>query len=171
MAGSARFGVTVDGFDEAIARLSALPKEANRSVRAASKRIAADEAIAIYQEGTAMGGVFALAAESVRARSDRIPSIQGGGPQYVRTADRPVKLTKRGKVRKHRAATRRTTAGQIFFGAEFGGGARPETQQFAPHKGREGYFFFPTLRADSGDIGRQWGEALDEISGDWGRGG
>ena len=44
MAGSARFGVTVDGFDEAIARLSALPKEANKSIRAASKRIAADEA-------------------------------------------------------------------------------------------------------------------------------
>lgn len=35
MAGSARFGVTVDGFDEAIARLSALPKEANKSIRAA----------------------------------------------------------------------------------------------------------------------------------------
>jgi hypothetical protein len=33
------------------------------------------------------------------------------------------------------------------LGHEFGGGGRPRTRQFPPHKGKEGYFLFPTIRS------------------------
>lgn len=36
------------------------------------------------------------------------------------------------------------TYGDIFFGAEFGGGSRPRTRQFAPYRSK-GYFFWPAL--------------------------
>ena len=33
-----------------------------------------------------------------------------------------------------------------WYGHEFGGGARPRTRQFRPHRGTEGYALFPTIR-------------------------
>lgn len=36
------------------------------------------------------------------------------------------------------------TYGDVFFGAEFGGGSRPRTRQFEPYRSR-GYWFWPSL--------------------------
>jgi hypothetical protein len=51
--------------------------------------------------------------KGMRARRDRIPTI---------------KLSEKSK--------RKVTRGDVFFGAEFGGGARPTTRQFLRHRGR-----------------------------------
>lgn len=47
------------------------------------------------------------------------------------------------------------------LGHEFGGGARPTTRQFPPHLGREGYFFWPTIREETADIAERYGELLE----------
>ncbi|MBI2764850.1 MAG: hypothetical protein HYX53_02935 [Chloroflexi bacterium] len=50
-----------------------------------------------------------------------------------------------------------------FYGQEFGGGARPRTRQFPPHRGREGYFLWPTVRRRLGTAFEEWNAIFDEI--------
>jgi hypothetical protein len=66
-----------------------------------------------------------------------------------------------------RSRTKSIRAGDVFFGAEFGGRGRPTTQQFPAYRGRVGYFFWPTIRADSQAITRQWETALDALAKTW----
>lgn len=47
------------------------------------------------------------------------------------------------------------------LGHEFGGGARPRTRQFPPHRGRDGYFFWPTIREQTADIAERYGEIME----------
>ncbi|GAB4333692.1 MAG: hypothetical protein Kow0010_20360 [Dehalococcoidia bacterium] len=50
-----------------------------------------------------------------------------------------------------------------FYGQEFGGGARPRTRQFPPHRGREGYFLWPTVRRRLRTAYEEWADIFDEI--------
>lgn len=56
--------------------------------------------------------------------------------------------------------------GDVFFGAEFGGGSRPATRQFRPYR-RTGYWFFPTLEAADHDLEAAAEEALDKAAARW----
>lgn len=59
------------------------------------------------------------------------------------------------------------TYGDLFFGAEFGGGSRPETRQFRPYK-PTGYWFFPTVEADEDDsLIEAAGDGLDAAAKRW----
>lgn len=49
----------------------------------------------------------------------------------------------------------------MAMGAEFGGRGRPTTQQFQPHRGRVGYFLYPTIRRESGQIEERMTDAID----------
>lgn len=55
----------------------------------------------------------------------------------------------------------------LFYGTEFGGGSRPETQQFPPYQGKRGYFFYPTARAHTGDFDEIWQKAIDQATEAW----
>jgi Holliday junction resolvase RusA-like endonuclease len=55
------------------------------------------------------------------------------------------------------------TRGDVFFGAEFGGGARPRTQQFLRHRGRKGYFFWPTVRKEKDNIAKEYLDAIQRV--------
>ena len=61
----------------------------------------------------------------------------------------------------------RVTAGGArvpeFYGQEFGGGRRPRTRQFPPHRGREGYFLWPTVRRRLRTAAEEWADIFDEI--------
>ena len=63
----------------------------------------------------------------------------------------------------------RVTAGGArvpeFYGQEFGGGRRPRTRQFPPHRGREGYFLWPTVRRRLKTAAEEWAEIFDDIFG------
>lgn len=48
-------------------------------------------------------------------------------------------------------------------GAEFGGRGRPTTQQFQPHRGRDGYFVYPTIRDSAEEIVKPYEEAIDRL--------
>lgn len=50
-----------------------------------------------------------------------------------------------------------------FFGHEFGGGARPNTRQFPIHRGRDGYFLYPTVREEMAKAGERWMQIFDEV--------
>lgn len=52
-----------------------------------------------------------------------------------------------------------------FYGQEFGGGKRPRTRQFPPHRGREGYFLWPTVRRRLRVASEEWADIFDEIFG------
>ena len=56
-------------------------------------------------------------------------------------------------------------AGVMTFGTEFGGRRRRHTMQFRPHKGRDGYFFWPTVRHHSDDIKKMWDDLVLELIG------
>jgi hypothetical protein len=56
-------------------------------------------------------------------------------------------------------------AGQMALGTEFGGQRRKTTMQFRPHRGRQGYFFWPSIRSSSERIKRMWDELVDGLIG------
>jgi hypothetical protein len=51
----------------------------------------------------------------------------------------------------------------VFFGAEFGGGARRRTDQFLRHKGTSGYFFWPTVRRMKDMIAKEYLIGIDKV--------
>jgi len=121
-------------------------------------------------------------AKGLEARPDRIPKI--------------VVNTKRTFVSSSRPNSKRTAAGRariidVFFGTEFGGGKYTNagnntnriahkgrlvrkgggyTTQFRPHQGTQGYFFYPTVRAEGPNTVKQYARTIDEVRKKWQRG-
>jgi hypothetical protein len=90
--------------------------------------------------------------KGMRARRDRIPTIK--------LSEKSAFVSKSNPNRKRK---RKVTRGDVFFGAEFGGGARPRTQQFLRHRYRSGYFFWPTVRKEKENIAREYLDAIQEV--------
>lgn len=141
---------TVKGLNRA---LSQLPKEASAELRTAAKAIAADIAQEAQGRARGQGGLAALVAPTIRAARDRVPKIVMGSAR---------KLPESGSDWERGRSGSRQTVGDVIWGAEFGGGARDTTQQFLPHKGRTGYFLWPTVRDNSDDMQERYSEALDD---------
>lgn len=57
----------------------------------------------------------------------------------------------------------------LFFGSEFGGQGRPETMHFPPHNGREGYWFYPTKRANDEQYMDMWDKGVEAAMKSWDR--
>lgn len=141
-----RMGIEVKGLREFLKDLSTYGKEVSKRAREESKKIAQDEAEKISIRASTSGDkVAAAVGVTVRARSDRVPAIVSGGARRLSTLS--------GKPR----------AGAVFFGAEFGGGGRPTTRQFRPHKGKTGYFLWPQLREDEREMVERWLTAIEGI--------
>lgn len=137
--------VTLEGADEARKKLRGLDKTANAELRLKARAIVDDVTPELKTAGQGSDRQSALVAGVIRTRSDRFPTIVAGGSKKLRTGkDAP-------------------RAGQLFFGAEFGGQRRKSTQQFREHKGRTGYWFWPTIRRHEDQIGKRWLEAVDEV--------
>ena len=117
-------------------------------------------------------------------RNDRIPSI------YL--ADKSSFVSKSFPNRKRgKRGGKKVTRGDVFFGAEFGGGkfgkgnktsagARSwsvkdgkavdgyrkgggHTSQFLRHRGQSGYFFWPTVRKEKENIAREYLDAIQNV--------
>lgn len=141
-----RPNVTVTGVNETLSAFNRLPKEANQTLRERTKELAAVLAADAQSAGGASDAQSAAVAPTVRARKDRIPKVAAGGAKRV--------------------ASTRTPAHKIFFGAEFGA----NLPQFRPHKGREGYWLWPTIREGTEETARVWQDILDEVARDFTRG-
>lgn len=67
------------------------------------------------------------------------------------------------KSRPNRKRKRKVTRGDVFFGAEFGGARTPNTKQFLRHRGKAGYFFWPTVRKHKADIAKEYLDAITRV--------
>jgi hypothetical protein len=142
----------IEGLDGTLRAFNQYGRDANRELRQAAG-VEADRMVAeLVITGQGASAQAALTAGSVKRRSDRVPVIVAGGTR---------------RLRRRSSAT----AGDVFFGAEFGGGRRPTTRQFPPWVGRRGYWFWPTIRRHLPDLRRRYIAALDDLAQKWAAGG
>ena len=128
-------GVNVEGLAELRRALKAVSAAAPKELSAAGKEVAQFVAADAQGAASALGGVAAKVAPSIRAAAAAGGgAIALGGAAYLMAA-----------------------------GAEFGGQGRPTTQQFKPHLGRTGYFVYPTIRRDADRIESEFGEKIDDL--------
>ncbi len=127
--------------------LRKLPKHLTAELRDASVSIAAEVAREAAGKAEGLGGSARLVAPTIKATRDRVPVIKMGGAK---------------RIRKGSATQKR---GNVIWGAEFGGGARPSTMQFSPHRGTDGYFLWETIRANKQDIHEKYDDALNAALG------
>ena len=99
--------------------------------------------------------------KGMRAQRDRVPTIKLQENSAFQSKSR--KFSSSYSIKSHRRVKRKVTRGDVFFGAEFGGGARPTTRQFLRHRGRSGYFFWPTVRKHKADIADAYLGAIQKV--------
>lgn len=145
--------VQVEGLDSTLRAFNRYGRDAQRELRQAAG-VHVDRVVGMLATAGANASAgAALSAGSVKRKSDRVPALTAGGSRKVKSSS--------GKV----------TAGDVFFGFEFGGGRRPTTQQFPPWLGKTGYWFWPLLRREMPALRRAYIATLDELSAKWAAGG
>lgn len=135
------------GLAETLRVFNQLPKEANKALRERTQQLTGTLAAQVQAAGRGSDAQSAAVVASVKAKKDRVPSLVAGGAKRITSS--------------------RTPTHQIFFGAEFGANRLP---QFRPHKGREGYWLYPTVREHTSDTARVWQQVLDDVADEWTRG-
>ena len=144
---SLAINVGVDGIQQTLAAFKQLPKDASNELRNATLVLAKLLADAASEAGRAEGRQAALAAPTVVARRDRIPIVVVGGTKRV--------------------GRRRVPVYKILFGSEFGSS---RLKQYKPHRGREGYWFFPTVEREAQATADVWGRMAEAIIAKWSEG-
>lgn len=116
--------IEIKGIPALNSTIAALPAVTERAAQRAIDDWTEQEASTVQSAASRVDRQARLAAHGVKASGGRL--VAGGSG---------------------RLPNGNGTYGDVFFGAEFGGGARPTTRQFRPYKPR-GYWFFPTVEAD-----------------------
>ena len=137
--------VRIDGAQATLKAFRDLPKEASDALRDAAGDLSESMATWVRQSGQAEGRQASLLTGTVKARRDRLPYMVVGG-------------TKR--VGHQWPGAGRAPAYALLFGSEFGSS---RGHGFLPHRGKAGYWVFPTIEAHEGDIARRWQAAADEV--------
>jgi hypothetical protein len=133
------------GLNELLKALNKIDKDLQNNVRDASQQIAYDMAKAAQAEaGTAQARMVAGA---LKVKRDRVPTVRM--PSTGISGKKGVKYT------------------DVFYGSEFGGQGRPSTMQFEPHRGRRGYWLYPSARRNSQRNFKTWWEAVDKAMATW----
>lgn len=145
MAKMTNYGSNVEGLRRALRKL---PKEAGDELKEASHDIADLIATgarreASFLQGRHKAGGWKYLGPTLRAYRSRIPEVKLGGKRRI--------PGRRGTSQ---------TVGDLLFGLEFGGGKRPSTRQFLPHKGTTGYALWPTVRAKEDETFGMYSKAL-----------
>jgi hypothetical protein len=131
--------VKIEGVNDVLKMMRKFDKETNRELRARSKEIAADVARDIQSAGR--GGQSAAVLSSVRAVSDRLPTIRAGGAKKA-------------------GVSGGASVGELL-GANFGSDTWP---QF-PSVREPDYFVFATVSRRSPEIFRRWIKAVQDAIG------
>lgn len=128
--------VQIQGLAQFQRELKAIDKDLPKELKTAA--LAAAEVVATDARSRAesQGSVLAKSAPSFKAAAEqRRAKITLGGPQYP-----------------------------FALGAEFGGRGRPTTQQFLPHRGRQGYAVYPAIRGTREEFIQVYERALDQLT-------
>ena len=147
-------GVEVKGIYEFLRDASKADKRFDVESRVAAGKVAENLLVKARAEaGNVTRNRQALEVmKGMRVGKDRIPKV------YLATKSGFVSVSNPNRKRK-----RKVTRGDVFFGAEFGGGARPRTKQFLRHRGRSAYFFWPTVRKEKENIAREYLDAIQKV--------
>lgn len=132
--------VHITGAAETLAAFRRLPREASDALRERSLELATSLADKVRAAAESDSPQSALMGPTVKARRDRIPTIEAGGSTRV--------------------ASSRVPAYKILFGSEFG--ART-LAQYRPHVGRGSYWMFKTVEDNEAQISAAWNKATDDI--------
>ena len=146
--------VIVKDLFETLRKFSKASPQFNREMRKVAYTIAKDLQGSVRVEaGTVSRSRQAIqVAKGLRAKNDRIPTISLRGNEQFISKSRPNKNRRKPVLRS-----------DVFFGAEFGGGATPKTKQFLRHRGQSGYFFWPTVRKRKNEIAKEYLEGIDRV--------
>jgi hypothetical protein len=146
--------VVVKDLFETLRKFSKASKEFNGEIRKVAYTIARDleGKVRIEAASVSRASQAIQVAKGLRAKNDRIPTISLRGKEAFISKSRP-----NSKRRK------KVTRADVFFGAEFGGGATPKTTQFLRHRGQSGYFFWPTVRKRKNEIAKEYLEGIDRV--------
>jgi hypothetical protein len=146
--------IKIEGLTEFLRKAAKADDRFNTEIRKASAQVAELLVVAAkFEAGTVSRSRQASEVmKGMRAKSDRVPTVRLSEKQGFVSQSRP-----------NRKRKRKVTRGDVFFGAEFGGGARTETRQFLRHRGRSGYFFWPTVRKKKNEIATEYLNAIDKV--------
>lgn len=153
--------VPVYGLKEFQRALRHADKDTRKAIRQANKDIAEEVVDRMRQRARIVWNAdqYETIVPSIRAVQGTVPKIKAGGPRKAKVSTRLPS----GRRRRERPA-----AGDVFFGAEFGGRRTKDTMQF-PHKRNRGYVLFPTVRRMHGYIKNEYtrriGDVLKKVAG------
>lgn len=148
--------IQVEGLTDILNDLQRIEPNFNKEMRKAGKAVAqllVNEAVKEAASVTRARQALEVM-KGMRAQSDRLPTIKLAHSSGFVSKSRP---------NRGRKPAAKVTRGQVFFGAEFGGGARKETRQFLRHRGRSGYFFWPTVRKEKNNIAVEYLRAIRTV--------
>lgn len=146
--------VSVEGLTDLLNDLQRIEPNFNKEMRKAGKEVAQLLVVEAIKEAASITRARQAleVMKGMRAQSDRLPTIKLSHSSGFVSKSRP-----------NRKRKTKVTRGQVFFGAEFGGGTRKETDQFLRHRGRSGYFFWPTVRREKQNIAQQYLQAINTV--------
>ena len=146
--------VVVKDLFETLQKFSKASKEFNGEMRKVAYTIAKDlqGQVRIEAGSVSRASQAVQVAKGLRASNDRIPTIKLRGKEPFISKTRP-------NSRRKKPVTR----SDVFFGAEFGGGATKTTRQFLRHRGQSGYFFWPTVRKRKNEIAKEYLDGIDRV--------
>jgi len=146
--------VIVKDLFETLRKFSKASSEFNKEMRKVAYTIARDleGKVKIEAASVSRASQAIQVAKGLRASNDRIPTIKLRGNESFVSKSRP-----------NRKRKTKVTRADVFFGAEFGGGARPTTRQFLRHRGQSGYFFWPTVRKRKNEIAKEYLDGMDRV--------
>jgi len=146
--------VQVKDLFETLRKFSNASPQFNKEMRKVAYTIAKDlqGQVRIEAGSVSRASQAVQVAKGLRASNDRIPTIKLRGKEPFISKTRP-------NSRRKKPVTR----SDVFFGAEFGGGATKTTRQFLRHRGQSGYFFWPTVRKRKNEIAKEYLEGIDKV--------
>ena len=146
--------ITIDGIGKFLRDASRADANFNVEMRKAARQVAANLVIKAKAEAAtvARSRQAIQVMRGMKASSDRVPTVKLSENSPFISKSNPNKKRKKP-----------VTRGDVFFGAEFGGGKTPNTNQFLRHRGRSGYFFWQTVRKEKENIAAEYLAAIDQV--------
>lgn len=161
-AGGLDMAVKTPGWETSIRGLRAMPAEVRKEVTRRGRTVIAEPvAREIKNEGQSQGRHARAVARTVKtSMRNGQPGISAGGPPYTLGSEFGGD-----KSRKIGYPTRSPNGTRYIV-------RRRTTMQFLPHQGREGYWFFPTVREGRGQqqMMQGWSELVETVFRDWATG-
>ncbi len=147
--------VQLYGFDEFQRALRRADKDTRRAIKQGNKEIAEQVVKRMRHRARIVWNAdqYETIVPSIKAVQGNVPKVRAGGATKAKVSPR----TPAGRRRRERPA-----AGDVFFGAEFGGRGTKTTMQF-PLKRNRGYVMFPTIRAMHGFIKKEYTRRIEDV--------